>query len=772
MSVGLSQERLDAKAKVTGRCRFTGDLALPGTRIAKYLHSTIAHGRVVDIDTSEAMSVTGVEAVFTFADIPKIPFATAGHAFNLDPAARDKEDRLLLTDHIRYHGDEIAIVVAVDGLTASKALKKIKVTYEEYPAILNHDQALDEKATELHEGSGNRVGEHNYQCGDVQAAIAEADHSLTGQFQTQMVQHCHMENHIAWAYMDDTDHIVIMSSTQIPHICRRIVSQALDIPMSTIQVIKPAIGGGFGNKQDVVLEPMVAFLTKKLGGVPVMLELTREEGLSSTRIRHPFRVNVDCAVNNDGTLKALAMDVSSNTGGYASHGHSIAKAAGSKVVPLYPNAALSYQAITHYSNLPSAGAMRGYGSPQLVYAVESIMEDAARKLGMDSIDFRMKNVAQTGDTNPLTGKVIESAGIRECLIKGRETFGWDQKKQEHQAFKSGNIRRGLGLACFSYGSGTYPASVEIAGARMILNQDGRVTVQIGATEIGQGSDTVIAQMAAERLGIPVSAIRVVSTQDTDTTPFDPGSFASRQTYIVCQAVAETGDLLRQRILEHASTMLELPAEQLTISKDAVVNGDKTVHLSLNELALDAYYHKTRGQQLTAEVSRKVTTNAYSYGCTLIEVEVDIELCQLSILGIHNIHDSGKIINPDLAAGQVYGGVGMGISGALSEELLADPETGWIYNNNLLDYKIATMMDAPDISCDFVETHEPTAAFGNKSLGEPPLLSVAPAIRNAILDATGVAMNQLPMSPKALFTAFRDAGLLDSVRPQERAHVSH
>ncbi|OED43261.1 xanthine dehydrogenase molybdenum-binding subunit XdhA [Endozoicomonas sp. (ex Bugula neritina AB1)] len=772
MSVGLSQERLDARAKVTGRCRFTGDLVLPGTRIAKYLRSTIAHGRVISIDSSEAAAMTGVEAIFTYADIPNIPFATAGHAFNLDPAARDKEDRLLLTDHIRYHGDEIAIVVAVDGLTASKALKKIKVTYEELPVILNHGQALADGALELHHNSGNKVGEHNYECGDVKLESADADHLLKGLFHTQMVQHCQMENQVAWAYMDDADHIIVVSSTQIPHICRRIVGQALDIPMSTVQVIKPAVGGGFGNKQDVVLEPMVAFLTKKLGGIPVMIDLAREECLSSTRARHPFRVNMACAVNNDGQLKALSMDVSSNTGSYASHGHSIAKAAGSKVVPLYPKAALSYHAITHYSNLPSAGAMRGYGSPQIVYAVESIMEEAARKIGMDSIEFRLKNVAETGDTNPLTGKVIESAGIQECLTKGREQFEWDCKKEKHKAYKTGNIRRGLGVACFSYGSGTYPASVEIAGSRMTLNQDGRVTVQIGATEIGQGSDTVIAQMASEKLGIPVSAIHVISTQDTDITPFDLGAFASRQTYVVCQAVAEAAELLRSRILEHASVMLELEVSTLTIDDGAVVCSEKRIHLSLNELALDAYYHKNHGVQLTAEVSRKVTSNAYSYGCTLVEVEVDITLCQVSILNIRNIHDSGRIINPALAAGQVYGGVGMGISGALSEELLTDPETGWIYNNNLLDYKIATMMDAPDINCDFVETHEPTAAFGNKSLGEPPLLSVAPALRNAILDATGVAMNLLPMSPKTLFTAFTEAGLLDTEVTKEARHVSH
>ncbi len=660
---------------------------------------------------------------------------------------------------MRYHGDEIAIVVAIDELAARKALKKIKVTYEEYPVILDHDQALNGQASELHANSGNIVGEHGYECGDVARAVSEADHCLKGQFRTQMVQHCHMENQVAWAYMDDTDHIIIVSSTQIPHICRCIVSEALDLPISTVQVVKPAVGGGFGNKQDVVLEPMVAFLTQKLEGTPVMIDLSREECLTSTRIRHPFRVDVECAVNEGGQLKALAIDVSSNTGAYASHGHSIAKAAGSKVVPLYPKSAIAYHALTHYSNLPAAGAMRGYGSPQLVFAVECIMEDAARKIAMDSIDFRLKNVARTGDINPLTGKVIESAGIEECLIKGREQFRWEQKKQSHRSYKSGNRRRGLGLACFSYGSGTYPVSVEIAGARMVLNQDGRVSVQVGATEIGQGADTVFAQMAAEQLGIPTSEIRMVSTQDTDTVPFDPGSFASRQTYVASRAVAEAGTLLKKRILSHASDMLEVSTDQLTLSEGVIISPEGTRCLTIGELALDAYYHKTRGGQLTAEVSRKVTANAYSYGCTLVEVEVDIALCQVSILNIQNVHDAGTLINPALAAGQVYGGVGMGISGALSEELLVDPASGWIYNNNLLDYKIATMVDTPDICCAFVETCEPTSAFGNKSLGEPPLISVAPAIRNAILDATGVAINQLPMSPKALFTAFRSEGLI-------------
>ena len=760
-TIGKSERRLDAMAKVTGRSRFTADITLPGTRIAKYLRSPIAHGKVITIDTAAAKALSGVDGVFTFHDVPKTPFATAGHAYSLDPATRDVEDRLLLTDHVRYQGDEIAVVVAADNLIANKALKLIEVEYEQYPPLLNHEQALADGAMEIHPDTSNKVGNHDYQCGDVEKFLKSADQNLSGRFQTQFVQHCHMENHVAWAYMDDTDHVVITTSTQIPHICRRIVSQALDVPISKIRIIKPTVGGGFGNKQDVILEPIVAFLTLKLGGIPIILELNREESLVSTRIRHPFRVDIQCGVNNDGTLKALDLDVSSNTGAYASHGHSIAKAAGSKLPPLYPNTALGYRALTHYTNLPAAGAMRGYGSPQVVFAVESILEDAARKIGMDSVEFRLRNTAVTGDINPLSGKPIASAGIRECLIKGKESIKWDAKKAEHAHYKTGNLRRGLGVACFSYGSGTFPVAVEMGGARMILNQDGCISVQIGATEIGQGSDTAVAQMASEKLGMPVSAIRVVSTQDTDVTPFDPGSFASRQTYVVCQAVAETASLLRRKILEHAALMLEVPAAQLTIDNDRIINigHSDTPSLLISELALDAYYNKFRGQQITAEVSRKVTTNAYSYGCTFVEVEIDIAMCQVNILNIQNVHDAGTLINPELAAGQVYGGVGMGISGALGEELLINPETGQIYNNNLLDYKLATMPDMPDIDCDFVETYEPTAAFGNKSLGEPPLISVAPAIRNAILDATGVSMNQLPMSPKALFTAFCSAELI-------------
>ncbi|PJE80024.1 putative xanthine dehydrogenase molybdenum-binding subunit XdhA [invertebrate metagenome] len=764
MAIGESVQRLDAEAKVTGRARYTSDMTLQGMKVAKYLHSTITHGRVVSIDVREASLLPGVEGIFTAADMPSFTFATAGHALALDPDSRDKEDRLLLTDHIRYRGDEIAVVVADNSLIADQALSLIRVEYEEYPSVLSQEVALQKNAPEIHKGTANLVGHHEYTCGHPDKMLVQAEHQLEQAFQTQMTQHCHLENHVAYAYMDDVNHIVIVTSTQIPHICRRIVAQALDMSVSQVRVIKPTIGGGFGNKQDVVLEPMVAFLTRKLGGIPIKLEMTREECMVNTRVRHPMHVAVKSGVDGDGTLTALDFCVHSNTGAYASHGHSIVRAAGSKFPPLYPRAAIRYEARTYYSTMPVAGAMRGYGAPQIIFALESMIEDTARCIGMDSVEFRLRNVAKTGDIHPLSGKGIESCGMTSCLEKGRDRINWKQRKMTHSAYKTGVVRRGLGVACFSYGCGTYPANVEVSGVSMLLNQDGTVNILCGAPEIGQGADTAIAQMAAEVIGIPVSSVHIVSTQDTESTPYDPGAFASRMSYVFSQAVAEAAAKLRDKILAYGEEILGVSVAELTIKDNRLVyskDGDYCT-FPLKDLALDAFYHKERGGQLMTTASRKVTTNASAYGCTFVEVEVDMALCQVRLLDIINVHDSGTIINPLLAEGQVFGGMGMGIGGALSEEVLVDPVTGQVYNGNLLDYKVATMQDLPDMACDFVQTHEPTSAFGNKSLGEPPVLSVAPAIRNAILDATGVAINNLPMSPKKLFTEFKKAGVLQAL----------
>ncbi|MBW2429830.1 MAG: xanthine dehydrogenase molybdenum-binding subunit XdhA [Deltaproteobacteria bacterium] len=762
MAIGKSVKRVDAVAKVTGRARYTDDFFIPGMLVAKYLRSTIAHGLVKKINSSKAKRLAGVEAVFTYADVPHTPFATAGHPYSLDPAHRDVEDRLLLTQHVRYWGDEIAIVVAENSLVLQEAFNLIEVDYEAYEPLVTTQAALAQGAREIHAGSKNVIGESHYAVGEkMDAALTGADVVLEGEYRTQMCQHCHIENHVAYAYMDDLEHIVVVSSTQIPHIARRIVGEALGLPWGRIRIIKPYIGGGFGAKQDVILEPMVAFLTLKLGGRPVKIDLSREECMIGTRTRHPFEVKMRAGVNKDGTLLALDMDALSNTGAYASHGHSVAGAAGAKSRLLYPRAAMHYHAKTVYTNIPAAGAMRAYGTPQLIFAVDCMIEEAARKIVMDPVEFRMKNVARQGDTDPLTGERFESCGLVECLQKGKELIRWDEKRATRPKKQTGAVRRGLGVACFSYASGTYPVCLEIAGARIILNQDASLHIQVGATEIGQGLDTIVAQMAAETVGIPYDHVHVVSTQDTDVAPFDTGAYASRQAYVASNAVFRAARELKAKILEHAGRISGILGGELDILNGEIIHLKDPFRkvLSLKEVALDAYYDKERGGQLTADVSHKTCTNAPTFGCTFVEVEVDVPLCKVTIKEIYNVHDSGVILHPVMARGQVHGGVAMGIAAGLYEEMLIDPESGYIYNNNFLDYKIPTVVDVPDIGCDFVETYEPTSGYGNKSLGEPPIISPPPAIRNAIWDATDVRINELPMTPHLLFTSFNKAGLL-------------
>ncbi|WP_370555913.1 xanthine dehydrogenase molybdenum-binding subunit XdhA [Edwardsiella tarda] len=761
MSLGSPLRRVDAEAKVTGQARYTDDMMMPGMLHACYVRSRIAHGKVSAIDTREAAAMPGVEAIFTCYDVPQTPFPTAGHAWSLDPAKHDVADRHLLTDHVRHFGDGVAIVVARDALSAERAAARVQVSYEALPVITRPQAALADDAPAIHP-NGNLLRHSEIDAGEPDARIAAADLQLEGHYETPVVQHCHMEGVTCYAYMEQPGHVVIVSSTQIPQIVRRTVAQALSLPWSHVRVIKPYIGGGFGNKQDVLEEPMAAFLTLRLGGKPVKVSLSREECFVATRTRHAFSIDARLGMQRDGVLQGYRLNVLSNTGAYASHGHSIASAGANKISYLYPRSAFGYCADTVYTNLPAAGAMRGYGAPQVDFALECLMDDAAANLGLDPLEVRLRNVARQGDRNPVNGKTIYSAGLSECLEKGRVLFEWDQRRAACLAQDpDARLRRGIGVACFSYGSNTYPVGVEIAGARMLLNQDGTVNLQIGATEIGQGSDTVFAQMAAETLGIPFKHIRVISTQDTDITAFDPGAFASRQSYVAAPAIRQAAEQLRQKILAHAALLSHQPEWGLTLRDGNVVMAmqPEQVLMSVADVSMQAYYHQEIGAQILAEVSHKTTTNPPAFGCTFVDLSVDVDLCQVTINRILNLHDSGRILNPQLAEGQVHGGMGMGIGWALFEEMIIDERSGVVRNPNLLDYKFPTCVDLPDLECAFVETYEPQSAYGHKALGEPPIISPGPAIRNAIRMATGVAINALPITPKTLYREFVQAGLI-------------
>ena len=483
-------------------------------------------------------------------------------------------------------------------------------------------------------------------------------------------------------------------------------------------------------------------------------------GCACTRVRHAIDFHVAGAVRRDGTIVARKCLANSNQGGYASHGHSIVANAINGFKQLYRDEkALECEANTVYTNIAVGGAMRGYGIPQSCFATECLAEDMAHAIGMDPLEFRLKNCMQAGYEDPHTHVQFRSYGLQDAIQKGRELIHWDELRAKYQN-QTGPIRRGVGMAIFCYKTGVHPISLETASCRMVLHQDGSVQVQMGATEIGQGADTVFTQMASEVTGISVKKVHISSFQDTDTTPFDTGAYASRQTYVSGMAVKKTGALFKQKILEYAGYALRYPVENLDIRDDQIVDTVTGETLrSVADIAVEAFYSLDRSQHITAEATSHCKVNTFASGCCFAEVEVDIPLGKVKVLNIVNVHDSGTLINPQLAAAQVHGGMSMGLGYALSEQLLFDAKARPL-NGNLLDYKLPTAMDTPDLQADFVEVPDPTGPYGNKALGEPPAIPGAPAIRNAVLHATGVAIDSLLLDPQKLITAFTEAGLID------------
>ena len=760
MSIGQSVKRVDALDKVTGRAKYTDDLADKGALVAKILHATIAHGQVKSMDVSAAQAIPGVVKVVTCFDVPPYKFPTAGHPWSTDPGHQDVADRLLLTKHIRFYGDDIAAVVAEDEVAAQQALRAIKVEYEAFPFVLDAQEAMKPEAPQLHEEyPGNILNHTSIRLGNYAEAIKEPGLiKVEGWYDTPTVQHCHIENHIAYAYQEGK-RITVVASTQIPHIVRRIVGQALGIPWGDVRIIKPYIGGGFGNKQDALYEPLCAYLSTVVGGRLVKLDVSREETFVCNRVRHAIRTHIISWVRPDGSFAARKIECFSDQGAYASHGHGVVAKGMGAFPQLYPCPNVEGDAYSVFTNKPAAGAMRGYGIPQAMFAGECHMEDVARALGVDSIQFRKDHRMPVGYVDGFSKNENYADSLGQCMEKGMEYLDYERKRKEY-ANQTGPVRRGVGMALFWYNTAVWPISLESSSCRMVLNQDGSLQLQLGETEIGQGADTAFAQMAADTVGIPVDMVHTVSTQDTDLTPFGTGAYASRQTYVGGFAIKQTGLLLKERILLYAKELTRQDVNNLDIQEGYIVRTtDGRKLMSLGELATEALYSLTHSQHMTAESTYQIKNNAYSFGCSFAEVEVDIPLCKVKLIDMVNVHDCGRLINPALAEAQVHGGMSMAIGYGLSEQLLFDPKTGKPLNNNLLDYKLSTTMDHPDLAARFVENYEPTSPFGTKALGEPPACSGAPAIRNAILNATGVAIDRAPITPHVLFAKFKEAGLL-------------
>ena len=761
MAVGQSIPRVDAFAKVTGEAKYTADLVPTNAYVAKIVRAPVASGWVRGFDLTEAQAVPGVVRIFTCFDVPDIQFPTAGHPWSTVPSHQDICDRKLLNAHIRVWGDEIAVVVARDRISAECAARLVHAEIEAFPPLSTPAEAMAPGATPLHSEHPDNVLSHSqFHLGEgtfAQAAAAPGAVVVSGHYSVPAVQHCHMEPVHSAAYMEGQK-ITVITSTQIPHIVRRVCGQALGIPWSRVRVVKPYIGGGFGNKQDVLVEPLAAWLTTQLGGHAVEIELSREEVTGCTRTRHAFDWDVQAVASPDGTLLARTYCAKSNQGGYASHGHAIAANAANVFKQCYRDRmSLDSESYTVYTNRPTAGAMRGYGIPQGCFITEALTDDLADALGMDPLEFRLKNCVQAGYVDPHNGITMHSYGLAQALEKGRQAIGWDEKRRRYQN-QTGPRRRGVGMALFTYKSNVYPISLETASCRMALHEDGRVTVQMGATEIGQGADTAFTQIAAESIGLPVSAIDIQSTQDTDVTPFDTGAYASRQTYVSGMACKMTGESLRGKILDYAARMLGRSPQGLTITDGNILDEAGQAVLTVADVGMESCYSLTDSRHLTAEETYHCEQNTFSTGACFAEIEVDIPLGQIHVLRLINVHDSGRLINPKLAEAQVHGGMSMGLGYALSEELLFDDACKPL-NANLLDYKIPTAMDTPKLEALFVEVDDPTGPYGNKALGEPPAIPVAPAIRNALLHATGVSVHSLPLTPQKLIEHFRAAGLL-------------
>jgi putative selenate reductase molybdopterin-binding subunit len=786
-SVGRPERKVDAAKLAQGKPAFAADFEMRGLLYAKVLRSPHAHAHIRRIDASRARALDGVAAVLTWRDIPRVVYSTAGQS---DPIPGPL-DAFSLDDKVRFVGDRVAFLAAETEAIAEQALKLIEVEYEPLPALFDPAQAMQPGAPRLHEeveyvnfaGSDparNLAAEIHIDIGDVERGFAEADYIFEGEYEVPKVQQAHIEPHVAITYWDEDDRLVIRTSTQVPFHVRRQLAPVLGLPIKRIRVIKPRIGGGFGGKQEVMIEDIAAHLTIATGR-PVIYEYTREEEFIGARSRHPMRIRMKTGVLADGTVTANSMEVLTDTGAYGCHALTVTGNTGHKAMALYvgdgpyrqsPN--IRFYAEVVYTNHPPAGAYRGYGVPQGFWAVERHMEKIARKLNLDPLEFRLKNALRAGELQPFSTawsegreprpETIQTCALEECVRQGRAVIGWDQKWDNpgwRSSLEKPYLSKGIGVALVM--QGTAIPYLDMGGASIKMNDDGSFNLLVGATDLGTGSDTVLAQMAAEVLGVPLEDI-IIYSSDTDFTPFDKGAYASSTTYISGAAVVLAAQQAAERIKSRAAKMLNSLKVESTVAELSDLQpadirlGDRKAHapdgrsVTLAEVARNAL-HQEDQEQIMGIGSFMSPVAPPPFAAQFAEVTVDLETGQVTVDQLVMAVDSGVIVNPITASGQIEGGMTQALGYAVCEEMQYDRD-GRARERDLRDYHIFQAHEMPELYTIFVETFEPSHPFGVKAVAEIPMDGVAPAVGNAVLDACGVDIDANPITPEKVWRAIK------------------
>ena len=740
--------KTDAMSLVTGKPVYTDDLAPSDCLIVKILRSPHANAWVEEIKTDAAKKIEGIACVLTYEDVSHKRFTLAGQtAPEISPW-----DRYIIDKHVRFVGDPVAIVAGETEEAVDKALKRIKVKYRVEEAVLDIHTAKDNPIL-VHpeddwympipaggDNKRNLCSSNVEEVGDVDAMLEKCAYTVDQVYHTKANQQTMMETFRTYCYMDHFQRLTVVSSTQIPFHIRRIVGNALNIPSSKVRVIKPRIGGGFGAKQSSVSEVFPALVTW-VTGRPSKIVFSRKESMIASSPRHEMEIHIRMGADENGIVKAIDLYTLSNTGAYGEHGPTTVGLSGHKSIALYRHTeAYRFAYDVVYTNMQAAGAYRGYGATQGIFAVESAADELAHKMGMDPVKFRELNMPMEGEALPgyPDVPVNGSCTMDKCLARAKEMIGWDEK-YPFRDMGNGKVR-GVGIAMAMQGSSI--AGIDVGGADIKLNEDGSYTLALGCSDMGTGCDTILAQMAAEVLDCEPDQI-VVFGADTDASPYDSGSYASSTTYATGNAVIQACGELRKRIHAFGAQMLGVSAEDSDFDGEKVRTEDGK-EVTLQQIAGKATCGVCSELQVVKEYSSPISPPPFMVGAA--EVEVDKETGQIDVIDYVGVIDCGTPINPNLARVQAEGGIGQGIGMVLYEDVQYT-DKGKIRNNSFMQYKIPNRMDIPKVRIEFESSYEKTGPFGAKSIGELVIDTPCPAIANAVYNATGVRVRELPITPE-------------------------